>query len=94
MSNDNDGMRYQTRVPRKLKAGRVLVHNHIVHTKDMPAGVNGFRFWTQKRAHDVVPCKCGWQRVPHYRVCGWVQNSCYPGTWERLEAKVARKFRL
>jgi hypothetical protein len=26
----------------------MLVHNHIAHTKDMPASLQGFRFWTQK----------------------------------------------
>ena len=42
-------VRYCSSVPRKpLPEGRVLVHNHIAHTKDMPAGVHGFRFWTQK----------------------------------------------
>jgi len=37
-------VRYCSSVPRKpLPNGRVLVHNHIAHTKDMPAGLQGFR---------------------------------------------------
>jgi len=63
-------MRYRSRVPRKVKAGYVLVHNHIAHTKDMASGINGFRFWTQKRNRDVARCNCGWQGVPHYRIRG------------------------
>jgi hypothetical protein len=79
--------RYLYRVPRKLKAGRILVHNRIMHTKDMPSGINGFRFWTQKRDRDVVLCKCGWQGVLHYRFKG--ENArCELGTWEELEARV------
>jgi hypothetical protein len=41
--NPGRELRYTSRVPRKpLPKGRVLVHNHIAHTKDMPSGVNGF----------------------------------------------------
>jgi hypothetical protein len=82
------GMRYHGRVPRTpRKPGYVLVHNRIMHTKDMPSGVNGFRFWTQKGDRDVVLCKCGWQDVLHYRFKG--ENArCEPGTWQELEARM------
>jgi len=32
-------------VPKSVGAGRVLMHNHVRHTVDMPCGVNGFRAW-------------------------------------------------
>ena len=52
-----------------LPSGRVLVHNHVAHTKDMPAGLHGFRFWTQKAEPSrPVLCECGWQGVTHYHV--------------------------
>ena len=65
-------VRYCSSVPRKpLPNGRVLVHNHIAHTKDMPAGLEGFRFWTQKAEPSrLVLCECGWQGVTHYHVKG------------------------
>jgi len=65
-------VRHCSSVPRKpLPEGRVLVHNHIAHTKDMPAGVHGFRFWTQKtEPNRLVLCKCGWQGLTHYHVKG------------------------
>jgi hypothetical protein len=48
-SNRELEVRYCSSVPRKpLPNGRMLVHNHIAHTKDMPASLQGFRFWTQK----------------------------------------------
>ena len=57
-------VRYCSSVPRKpLPNGHVLVHNHIAHTKDMPAGLHGFRFWTQKAEPSrLVLCECGWTR--------------------------------
>ena len=30
-------------LPRKIKSGYVLCHNHVMHTLAMPSGVNGFR---------------------------------------------------
>ena len=54
-------------VAKSVGAGRVLMHNNIRHTIDMPCGVNGFRGWT-----DVKPwsgfkrCHCGWSGLPHY----------------------------
>jgi hypothetical protein len=54
--------------PRTVPKGRVIVHNHTQHTIDMPVGVNGFRAWSQLKTEDVVPCKCGWAGLPHYRI--------------------------
>lgn len=37
-------------VPKSVSVGRVLMHNHVRHSLDMPSGLNGFRAWT-----DVKP---------------------------------------
>jgi hypothetical protein len=74
-------------VPRKPKSGRVLVHNHIAHTKDMSNGVNGFRFWTQKpNPKLVVRCKCGWGGIEHYHVKGVGSHKSF--TRKQLEARL------
>jgi hypothetical protein len=57
-------------VPKTIKPGRVLAHNHIMHTVDMPLGCNGFRAWTWAKAKAKVPrnfknCNCGWSSLPH-----------------------------
>jgi hypothetical protein len=63
-------MHYVASIPRKLPAGRVLVHNDVVRQKRL--GSNGFRAWTQPL--DAEPalesCDCGWSGLPHYRVKG------------------------
>ena len=85
MSKRSYDMRYYSRVPHKLKANRILAHNHVRHTKDMPSGVNGFRFWTQKRESGWVRCNCGWQGVPHYCAKGDENRKCASGTWRQIE---------
>jgi hypothetical protein len=58
--------RYIPYVPKSIPPGRVLAHNHIRHTVDMPPGVNGFRAWTWpkgKHLRHFLRCNCGW---PHY----------------------------
>jgi len=56
-------------VPKKIPAGRVLVHNHVKHKKNTPNGVSGFRAWTQlPDAEGLAGCDCGWSGLPHYRV--------------------------
>ena len=67
-------------LPRSVSPGRVLVHNHVQHTVDMPNGMNGFRGWTQKGTKGLVVCKCGWSGLPHYRVRG-MGGRCEPGNW-------------
>ena len=52
----------------KPRPGMVVVHNHIMHTKGMPLGVNGFRAWQQTRTGKLVECKCGWWGIEHYRI--------------------------
>ena len=75
---------YINRIPNKpLPEGRVLVDNHVSHTRDMPSGVMGFRFWTQKVGRDLVRCTWGWHGVPHYRVRGMGGAKCY--TRKQLE---------
>jgi hypothetical protein len=63
-------MRYVGRgIPRSIPAGRVLVHNHIMHSVDTPCGVNGFRAWTDAPdSARLLPCDCGWSGLPHFRV--------------------------
>jgi hypothetical protein len=67
---DRDSLRWRLPELRKVPAGRVLVHNHIAHTKDMPIGLHGFRCWTQKPESKLVRCKCGWAGIEHYHVKG------------------------
>jgi hypothetical protein len=46
-------------VPRTIRAGRVLVHNHIAHAIDTPCGMKGFGAWTQRPSNELERCKCG-----------------------------------
>jgi hypothetical protein len=75
---------YGFRAPDKLPKGRVLVHNHIKHTVDMPDGLNGFRCWTQAMdaKEELIGCGCGWRGVEHYRVRALGDDNSY--TWEEL----------
>jgi hypothetical protein len=61
-------MHYVASIPRKLPAGRVLVHNDVVRQNRL--GSNGFRAWTQPL--DAEPalgsCGCGWSGLLHYRM--------------------------
>ena len=61
-------MRYITRIPKNVRRGYVLCHNHIQHTVDTPIGVNGFRAWFNRAQppDDFVECPCGWSGLPHY----------------------------
>ncbi|SHG10243.1 hypothetical protein [Bradyrhizobium erythrophlei] len=56
-------------VPKSVGPGRVLCHNHVRHTVDMPCGLNGFRAWTCEAADKpsgFVKCPCGYAGLPHY----------------------------
>ena len=55
-------------VPKLVHSGRVLMHNHVRHSKDMPCGANGFRAWTDNMPPPpgFKPCRCGWAGLPHY----------------------------
>ena len=56
-------------VPKKIRTGRVLVHNHVKHKNTTPNGTSGFRAWTQlPDAEGLTGCDCGWSGLPHYRV--------------------------
>jgi hypothetical protein len=46
-------------VPKKVAAGRVLVHNHMKHKETTPNGVNGFRAWTQLADGEGVTADVG-----------------------------------
>jgi hypothetical protein len=55
-------------VPKKILAGRVLVHNLVKHKETTPNGVCGFRAWTQLPDEEgLTGCDCGWSGLPHYR---------------------------
>jgi hypothetical protein len=61
-------------VPKSIGPGRKLMHNHIIHTIDMPCGVNGFRCWTDTKVPaGFVRCPCGWSGLPHYAARGHVK---------------------
>jgi hypothetical protein len=54
-------------LPKTIKPGRFLHHNHIMHTVDMSNGVNGFRCWTNSFvSNGFAKCPCGWSGLPHY----------------------------
>ena len=64
-------------MPRKVPAGKILVHNCVRHEPDTTPGANGFRAWFDNPKasdrgypYEVERCPCGWApRVPvHYRV--------------------------
>lgn len=70
MSKSTSTIRYCGRgTPRKVPAGRVLAHNWVRHTVDMPHGINGFRCWTWAKGtqpRHFLRCNCGWAGLPHY----------------------------
>jgi hypothetical protein len=63
--------RYVPYIPKKLKDGLVLVHNHVRpddFTPDYPPGLWGFRIWTQTLA-EYPPLKvCHCEYAPHLPV--------------------------
>ncbi len=66
-------------VPRTVRAGHVLVHNHvrpIGFGPRTPCGLDGFRAWTQVPEPDRLErCDCGWapECPVHYRVT-WAER--------------------
>ena len=73
--------RYLRRIPAKLPAGEIVVHNHVKPCLDPDRraegveamadvtllGLNGFRAWTWPEGDDrATPCDCGW--APHLAV--------------------------
>jgi hypothetical protein len=68
--------RYLLHIPRKLTPGRVLMHNHVQHTIDMPLGLNGFRAWTALAAPaSFERCRCKWSGLPHWHLKG-TRHTC------------------
>ena len=54
-------------VPKSIRAGRVLMHNHVIHESDWGCGINGFRVWTDdKPPPGFIPCPCGYAGLKHY----------------------------
>lgn len=55
--------------------GEILCHNHIVHTNDMPHGLNGFRWFICRAGGHWVKCPCGWRPDlgVHYANAGHVE---------------------
>lgn len=65
--NQEPPMIYVATMPRQLRPGLYLCHNHIVHNKRTKPGVNGFRAWFVSELHlHFKPCKCGWSGLKHY----------------------------
>jgi hypothetical protein len=55
-------------IPRAVRKGRVLAHNHVRHTINMPNGLNGFRWWSWAKKDvpkNFIPCECGYAGLPH-----------------------------
>jgi hypothetical protein len=72
-------MRYirEGEIPRTVPEGRVLAHNDVRHTVDMPNGRNGFRVWTwskEKKPPNFVGCECGYAGLPHYALSDHAQT--------------------
>lgn len=84
MAKLNAGYVRDGTVPRKLKFGYVLCHNHIMHTDDMPCGVNGFRAWFNpgKPPAGFIECPCGWSGLLHYAYSDHVRRKCV--TWYQI----------
>jgi hypothetical protein len=72
-----DDMQNKTRycynsLPRTVKPGRFLVHNHVRPVAML--GLNGFRAWTQEGRKGLVRCRCDFggcenaELHEHYRV--------------------------
>jgi hypothetical protein len=62
---------HSTVLPRKIKPGLILVHNHARHGLKTKVGVNGFRAWWElanKLSDTLEECDCGWSGLVHYRV--------------------------
>jgi hypothetical protein len=55
-ASESPAMHYLVTIPRKLRPGEVLVHNHVKPQAFI--GLNGFRAWTQKVTDDLEPCTC------------------------------------
>lgn len=69
-------LRMDAALPKAIGAGRVLCHNNVVHTVDMPHGLNGFRAFTcgaDEKPKGFVKCPCGWSGLPHYAHRGHVK---------------------
>ena len=67
-------MSYVARIPRQLRPGKVLVHNHVRPAgfgPRTPVGTEGFRAWFADPDPEALrACRCGWApHLPrHYRV--------------------------
>ena len=60
---------YPAKMPDRLPAGRIIVHNHV-RPPAQHQGQRGFRFWIAEPDDRYVPCFCGWapHLGKHYRV--------------------------
>jgi hypothetical protein len=46
---------------RRPRRGEVLAHNHVMHTRDMLHGANGFRWFSMILGPGWAKCPCGWR---------------------------------
>jgi hypothetical protein len=54
-------------LPKSIRPGHVLMHNHVRHSRNMSCGDNGFRAWIdEKPPPGFKRCHCGWSSLPHY----------------------------
>jgi len=74
---EKTGLYYLPRgkMPMKVPAGCVLVHNKVAHTVHSRPGISGFRAWFHEQSdrklipsNRLVSCDCGWAGLRHYRL--------------------------
>jgi hypothetical protein len=84
-------IRYVPYIPRKVRAGQVLVHNPVqALAADHPPGMNGFRAWLNKTGdRRLVICRCGWATgIKHYRVRGTRPSPVNSAAVKRLRKRL------
>jgi hypothetical protein len=75
-------------VPKTVSAGRVLVHNDVLHGPNWGCGQNGFRAWTDtKPPPGFVLCPCGYAGLKHYAARKFVRH------YRQNPARYKRKVR-
>jgi hypothetical protein len=84
-------IRYVPYIPKKVRAGQVLVHNPVqALTADHPPGMNGFRAWLNTTGDKgLVICRCGWATgLKHYRVRGTRPSPVNSAAVKRLRKRL------
>ena len=59
------GMKYISKIPKVVPAGKLLCHNHVRPAE--PINTNGFRAWLADPSDSYERCDCGWAGLEHYK---------------------------